>query len=405
MRVALLSLIAPAEPVGAGAQLSPMPRGLMRLGGHTLARHQLAIALSLGCDRVIVVAPAALNDLLPLQHAAEGAGALFHRVTGAHGVMGLVTAQDEVIALGDGVLVWPDMALELLATPAVLVQPVEQGVAAGFERLDFNYASAGAMRFPGRLVERLSELPGDVETFACLQRIALQGGVPQRSVPDEVLAQGRWNLLHNEREVQAVEPQWISHHLAEDGLRSPSEWLAGQAVRVAGPALLEAGSGGTVVAMAACVIAALGLVAGGFGALTLGLMLVAAAWLGFAGASMFGRFERRSLRLPRPRVAPAVVYRWVVDGVVLALLALAHGRAGFFAGLFAPLMLLGLVRLVPFLLPLRAGAWLEDRALLALVLGVLSLLGWLENGVAVLAVALLLCGIIVTARQNRLTSP
>jgi hypothetical protein len=240
----------------------------------------------------------------------------------------------------------------LLATPAVLVQPVEQGVAAGLERLDFNYASAGAMRFPGRLVERLGELPGDVETFACLQRIALQGGVPQRSVPDDVIAQGRWTLLHNEQEVQAVEPGWISHHLFEDGLRSPSEWLAGQAVRLAGPALLEAGSGGTVVAMAAGVLAALGMVAGGFGAITLGLMLVAAAWLGFACASLFGRFERRSLRLPRPRVAPVVTYRWIVDGVLLALLGLAHGQNGYIAGLFALLMLLGLIRLVPVLLPI-----------------------------------------------------
>lgn len=402
LRVALLSLIAPVGP-DAGAQASAMPRGMMRLGGHTLARHQLAIALSLGCDRVIVVANGALDGLLPLQHAAESAGALFHRVTSAHGVMGLVSAQDEVIALGDGVLAWPDLAHELLATPAVLVQPVEQGVAAGFERLDFNYASAGAMRFPGRLVERLGELPGDVETFACLQRIALQGGVPQRSVPDDVIAQGRWTLLHNEQEVQAVEPGWISHHLFEDGLRSPSEWLAGQAVRLAGPALLEAGSGGTVVAMAAGVLAALGMVAGGFGAITLGLMLVAAAWLGFACASLFGRFERRSLRLPRPRVAPVVTYRWIVDGVLLALLGLAHGQNGYIAGLFAPLMLLGLIRLVPVLLPIRIAAWIEDRALFALLLGLLSMLNWLRNGVAVFAVALLLSGLIMVGRQNRLT--
>lgn len=409
MRVALLSLIAPVTGESGGAGGVPggaspiLPRGLMRLGGHTLARHQLAIALSLGCDRVIVVAPGGLDGLLPLQHAAEKAGALFHRVTGAHGIMGLVSAQDEVIALGDGVLAWPDLAQELLATPTVLVQPVERGVAAGFERLDFNYASAGAMRFPGRLVERLSELPGDVEPFACLQRIALQGGVPQRSVPDEVIAQGRWNLLHNEREIQAVEPDWISHHLFDDGPLQPSEWLAGQVVRLAGPALLEAGSGGTVVAMAAGVLAALGLVAGGFGALTLGLMLVALAWLGFACASMFGRFERRSLRLPRPRLAPAVIYRWIVDGVLLVLLGLAHGERGYVAGLFAPLMLLGLIRLVPAVVASRKAAWMEDRALLALVLSLLSLLGLLRNGVAVLAVALLLGGIIMAGRQNRLT--
>jgi len=402
LRVALLSLIAPAG-TEAGAPSSGTPRGLLRLGGHTLARHQLAIALSLGCDRVIVVAPGGLDGLLPLQHAAETAGALFHRVTGAHGVMGLISAQDEVVALGDGLLAWPDLAHELLSTPAVLVQPVEQGVVAGFERLDFNYASAGAMRFPGRLVERLAELPADVETFACLQRIALQGGVPQRSVPEDVIAQGRWNLLHNEAEIQAVEPGWIRDHLFEDGLRSPSEWLAGQVVRLAGPALLEAGSGGTVVALAAGVLAALGMVAGGFGALTLGLMLVAVSWLGFACASMFGRFERRSLRLPRPRVAPVTTYRWIADGVLLALLGLAHGDRGYVAGLFAPLMLLGLIRLVPVLLTGRKAAWMEDRALLALVLGALSLLGLLRSGVAVLAVALLLGGIIMAGRQNRLT--
>lgn len=410
MRVALLSLIAPVTgdpgaqvPASSVTPSLAAPRGLMRLGGHTLARHQLAIALSLGCDRVIVVAHGGLDGLLPLQHAAESAGALFHRVTGAHGVMGLVSAQDEVIALGDGVLAWPDLAQELLSTQAVLVQPVEQGVAAGFERLDFNYASAGAMRFPGRLVERLSELPGDVETFACLQRIALQGGVPQRSIPDDAIAQGRWNLLHNEVEIQAVEPGWIRHHLFEDGLRSPSEWLAGQAVRLVGPALLEAGSGGTVVAMAAGLLAALGMVAGGFGALTLGLMLTAISWLGFACASMFGRFERRSLRLPRPRVAPIITYRWIVDGVLLALLGLAHGERTYAAGLFAPLMLLGLIRLVPVLVANRKAGWMEDRALLALVLGGLSLFDWLRNGVAVLAVALLLGGIIMAGRQNRLT--
>ena len=102
MRVALLSLIAPAgTEAGAPSAATPSsgtPRGLLRLGGHTLARHQLAIALSLGCDRVIVVAPGGLDGLLPLQHAAETAGALFHSVTGAHGVMGLISAQDEVVA-------------------------------------------------------------------------------------------------------------------------------------------------------------------------------------------------------------------------------------------------------------------------------------------------------------------
>jgi len=88
---------------------------------------------------------------------------------------------------------------------------------------------------------------------------------------------------------------------------------------------------------------------------------------------------------------------------LLALLGLAHGERGYVAGLFAPLMLLGLIRLVPAVVASRKAAWMEDRALLALVLSLLSLLGLLRNGVAVLAVALLLGGIIMAGRQNRLT--
>lgn len=132
-------------------------------------------------------------------------------------------------------------------------------------------------------------------------------------------------------------------------------------------------------------------------------MLVALAWLGFACASMFGRFERRSLRLPRPRIAPIVTYRWIVDGVLLVLLALARGGQTYQSALFAPLMLLGLLRLVPALVSSRKAAWMEDRALLALMLALFSLLGLLQNGVATLAVGLLLGGIIAVGRQNRLT--
>jgi hypothetical protein len=46
---------------------------------------------------------------------------------------------------------------------------------------------------------------------------------------------------------------------------------------------------------------------------------------------------------------------------------------------------------------------MEDRALFALMLGLLSMLDWLRNGVAVFAVALLLSGLIMVGRQNRLT--
>jgi hypothetical protein len=64
LRVAILSLIEPAEvarpPEGAA---SAPARGLLRLGGHALARHQLGLALALGAERVIcLIGPAAAAD-------------------------------------------------------------------------------------------------------------------------------------------------------------------------------------------------------------------------------------------------------------------------------------------------------------------------------------------------------
>ena len=400
MRVAVLSLTYPAGDAG------DMPRALLRVGGQTLVRHQLALALALGCERVVCITASADPDILALQQAAEGAGALFHRVPGLHGLLALVAEEDEVIALGDGLLAWPDGVVEMLGEgPVVLAQPIELGLVAGFERLDLNHASAGAMRVPGRLVATLGEMPADVDIFSCLQRIALQAGVARRSVPQDLVAGGHWSLVRSEAEAQAIEPRWIASHTGAEGAVAPSSWLAGWAVRVFGPALLHAGSSGAVVAAAAGVAAGLALVAGWFGFVTLGLLFCALAWVGFESAALFGRFERRALLLPRPRLAPVVAYGWVMDGALLLLLAWqksAPDEALIHRG-FGPLMLLGLMRLVPPLLSGRRAAWLEDRAVLALILAGAGMLGVVRLAVTGWAVCLLIYGIIAVGRRNVLT--
>jgi hypothetical protein len=66
-----------------------MPRGMMRLAVIFLPDINWAIALSLGCDRVIVVANGALDGLCLLQEAPRKAGGPVPPRHGAHGVMGL----------------------------------------------------------------------------------------------------------------------------------------------------------------------------------------------------------------------------------------------------------------------------------------------------------------------------
>ena len=169
MRIALLAM---TEPAGAG---QPFPRAFLRVAGATLAQHQLSLVLALDCQRLICLARGTSPELIALQHAAEDAGLQFSIATGPGQLSGLVTANDEIVVVSEGLFVDPSQAAPLLEErgPVVLVQPVEGALAAGYERIDLNRAGAGLMRVPGQLVERLRELPVDCDIVSSLTRIAL----------------------------------------------------------------------------------------------------------------------------------------------------------------------------------------------------------------------------------------
>jgi hypothetical protein len=119
LRIALLSLV---EPTGS------MRVGALRVGGMSLVRHQLGLALALGCERVICVTASSDPEMPILRDATEDAGASFHAVPGVRGMLGLVSVADEVVAFAEGLLVWPELILPLIeAGPCVLAQPVERG--------------------------------------------------------------------------------------------------------------------------------------------------------------------------------------------------------------------------------------------------------------------------------------
>ncbi|MDE2436891.1 MAG: hypothetical protein KGM49_11585, partial [Sphingomonadales bacterium] len=193
------------------------PRAFLRIGGTTVAQQQLGLALALGCQRVVCVAHGLRAPLIALQHEAERAGVQFHVIAGPRPLLGLVTAQDEVLAFGDGLFASRREAVELLEQgQAVLVQPIEQGLAGGFERIDINHAAAAAMRIPGRLVDQLAELPTDCDAASALQRIALQGGVRQRSIPSVADGHLFWTLVRSDDEAHAIEPRWIRQRTRDD---------------------------------------------------------------------------------------------------------------------------------------------------------------------------------------------
>ena len=379
-------------------------RAHLRLGAATLGRHQLAVFLALGCERIVCLTQRRDDDMLALQAAAEAVGAKFHIIAEPQALLGLITAIDELVALADGLLAWPRTAIPLLeAGPGVIVQSVEAGVAAGFERLDLNHADAGALRMPGRLVDRLAELPSDCNAFSALQRIALQAGLPQRMLPAAALGDGHWLLVRSEAEAHAAEALWIRLQTQVSGHANATLAAAQYAVRRLGPALLHAGSGNLAVAAAGVVTAMLALVAGRFHWPATAFILAGIAWVLFVAAALLARVEREDLHSSSTRILRGIAYGWVMDGVLAVLMIQC---TPFLAGqnlagrAFAPVMLIGLCRYLPQTLAAGWARWLEDRGALALFLAIFSAFGLLDRGVEALAVLVLALGLLETRRPS-----
>lgn len=385
-----------------------LPRAFVRVGSSTVAGQQLAIALALGCERVVCVAPALTPDIVALQHRAERSGAQFHVIPGPRPLLGLVTAADEIIAFADGLFASRERARALLdAAQAVLVQPIEQGLAAGFERIDLNHAAAGAMRLPGRLVERLGELPADCDLVSSLQRIALQAGVRQVPIGPLAEADGLWALVHGDAEALALEPQWIRQHSSESGLAGPSRAIAALGVRSFGPAMLHAGSGSGALVLGALVCAVLAAGAGWLGLAALGLGFCGLGWLLHESAAIIARVETEN-DPDKSTITVLSAYGWIIDGLIVTLLGWSVGasRAMPLVDRYFPaLMLVVLLRILSGLQARRWNAWIGDRGLVALVLIGPVAAGIADPAAHIGAVAAAALVLVAIGGKSRLTRP
>lgn len=396
MRVALLSSLdaVPGEPQGL--------RGDLPVGGRSVLRHQLALALAFGCKRIVALAETLTGELVALQHVAEEAGARFHVVANTRAIVPLVAPEDELLVLADGLLAAPAAALRLLeAGQGIVTLPVETGIAAGFERIDINHAFAGAMRVPGRIVAGLGDLPSDWNPVSALLRLAVQAHLTMRDLPGAVFAEGRWALLRTEAEAHAMEPKWLSLHAAGAFVTTPTGWLAALAVRLAGSALLHAGTRPLVLHLAAVVLVLLGLGAGWFGWTAAGLLACGMGAVVSRTGDLLGRIERNALLTRAARLSPERLFGWALDGAIVALCAwrstvtMAVAGAGaegpvWLQRWFAPVTLLLALRLLARVLPVSGRmAWFGDRLLATVVLAILASSRAFDAGVGAMVVGLL----------------
>lgn len=409
MRVALLTMLEPVGPGGpeSTGSVPSLPRAFLQVGGSTVARHQLGLVLALECQRIICLARELTPQLVELQHEAEAAGRSFHVVTAPAQVPGLVTANDELLVLADGLLVAPQSVMGLLESGhGILVQPVESGLPLGFERIDINHGSAGAMRIPGRLAEHLAELPADCDAASSLMRIALQAGVTQRPVPSEAREGVRWRFVRDEAEAHLIESGWIDLHMRSGGGLSAGTFLARLGVRAFGPALLHAGSGGGGPALAATALVAIGTGAGWFGLAGFAFLLFSLCWILRDAATILSRIERDSLGQSSTATPYETLFGALFDVLVIILVVWNAERPPLTSAreaMVAPLALVCLLRMLPGLVRGTIGAWLQDRALLCLLLSIAAFAGVLAPAVQIFAIVLAVLGAVLAGMNARIT--
>lgn len=380
-----------------------MPRAFLRVGGRTLARHQLGLALDMECQRIVCIAREVAPELIALQHDAERAGAQFHVISETGALAGLVTANDELLVISEGLLVARQDALKMLeSSHAVLVLPAETGVGAGFERIDLNHAAAGLMRIPGRYAEGLFELPDDCDVPSALTRIALQAGIATREVPLASREGARWQMIQDEAQAQGVERDWIRLHIAEVRTTSPATLLARAGVMAFGPSLLHARNGGRLASRAAIAAIVFALGAGWLGLVPVGFLLCAIAAVLHQASAMLRLVEGDGVSRTQPMFALEATLGWALDLVLVLLMLWGTSFTPWDSmprRAFAPVLLVLLVRLVPRVSDGIWTDWVKDRALLCVILAVIAGIGMIQQAVEALAILLALGGILVPGRK------
>ena len=401
LRIAVLAM---TEPAGAGFLL---PRAFLRVGGASLARHQLSLALTLDCQRVICIAHNLGAELISLQHDAEAAGIQFHVVHDSRGLARLVTAGDDVIVLADGLLVDVASARVLLNDgAAVLTQPVEAGLAAGFERIDLNNATAGAMHISGRFIDALANLPPDCDVVSALTRIALQGGVPMKEVPGDLRSGVRWRLVRDEAESHAIEGEWLRVHLGGKRSPAPGAFMARWLVQRMGPSLLHGGSASRAGFGAALALALLALILAWFRMTGAGLMCCAIASVLVSAGNLLRQIERSVRGDHAAPIITGSALGWLVDAAIVTVIVRDWPLQPWQTipdVTFAPVVLLLTIRLLARALPQNLVGWTGDRVVLCIVLSLAWPADLLGIAVQLLAVILSLAGIVLGGGGVRLT--
>ncbi|WP_347303752.1 hypothetical protein V5740_03780 [Croceibacterium sp. TMG7-5b_MA50] len=377
MRTAILTVLSPPDHGPAGRQVRP------------LALQQLAFAAAVGCGQVIVLSEREGAETQILTERARTLGLVLRFVRDAHGLLGAVSASEEVLVVAAELLPEaPEIAPLLQRAPAILTLPAGGTVERGFERIDGDHAWAGVALLPGSLVERLADLPPDCDAAAALLRIALQAGARQQALEPRLVLDGTWSLLPGGRARRLSGEAWLRRQLHWRGRQDVTGRAASAIIGRWLDPLLYRGAEASGARALAIVLLGAALLLPLAGAPAWGLAaLVPAVLLSDIG----DRLRRMAAgpfapTMPTTRLAP--LQEVAVDLALLGGVASAI-PGGWMDRLFPPLVLLAALHLPGAMArPWQIG-WLGDRLALAAILALGTALSLTQPLTMVLALALL----------------
>lgn len=367
MRIALLST------VDRNAHPGSARPAFANFAGAMVVERQLDLARELGCERVICLVDAVEREVVELQHRAECSEMKFRAIRQPSRLGGMVTADDELFVIVSGLLPDDDAVKSALSDMGVLAFPADLAVPLGHERIDLGFAWAGAMLVRGHLVEKLAELPGDVDVPSALMRIALQSGIRLVPLDRKLLAEGQWHLDADRQTLKLREKRWIDAQRRRIAFRAPGLAVAERAgARLTRDIVGQSAEPIPLAASAVCLLAAMTFGILGYASVGIGLTALGALFAHIGGV------VERVARRGRPRSKPNPLRRLVdllIDPLFAILLILAAPEElGLLRG-FVPLILIGLLRLGERHASEDWRATYSDRILLGLLLAPAAFFG------------------------------
>ncbi|MEZ5708839.1 MAG: hypothetical protein R3E02_05570 [Blastomonas sp.] len=333
MRHAILSLIEPCAD-------SRTLLGFLSFADGNVIMTQMDLACRFGCRSIICLVEQAPEDLDAVIDYAGRLGLKFALVRSIAELSALLTADDEIILIADGlVLAISDAEIAAIGKgPAILTFcPADsQGeLVHGFERMDINHVWAGLALLRGSDVIAVGQLPGDWNVQSAALRVAVQRNHRRIIWPMAMVETGRATHPYRAEDIRAelmlTDPDQPETPLSRNKLYNKA-LSSLSAILWKKPQIRPALRSLAMILPAA----AIGL--GWYGWVATGL---AALWAGRA----MGRLDRRFFRVLQGFVAPGwlVALADVMAALALVVLVWRSAMPDFrLSALFAVLMTLGL---------------------------------------------------------------